>query len=181
MVCMAKAKDKQRINSYKFDNALNSVIGNLKSEGRTNTEIAELLNVSYQTFAKWVKQSLELSTVIAQGRDSAVDAVEANLFRRAMGFYHPETKVFCNEGEIITHTYQKFIPGDVGAMAFLLKNMRPSQWRDRPDGVDPSERNTINLGFQPKSKRYAAEQEQPDDDGTGPNTEPDDDDLSFLD
>lgn len=146
----------------KFKNALNGLITNLKMEGDTNRRIADLMNISTSTFSNWVKQSVELSAAIQQGKDSAIDAVEANLFRRALGFYHMETKVFCTDGMVTTCDIQKFIPGDVGAMCFLLKNARPDKWRDKPAN-DPGNLDNIIMGWKPKSIRNESEPEiEPD-------------------
>ena len=55
----------------------------------------------------------------------------------ATGYWHPEEKVFCRNGQIIRVKTIKYYPPDTAACIFWLKNRRPNLWSDRVrDGAD---------------------------------------------
>ena len=45
-----------------------------------------------------------------------------------MGYSHPETKVFCQDGKITTYEVIKHYPPDFSSMCFWLKNR--AGWKD---------------------------------------------------
>lgn len=55
------------------------------------------------------------------------------MFERAIGYSHPEEKVFCNNGEVIVHKTTKHYPPDTQAGIFLLTNRQRSRFRDKKD------------------------------------------------
>ena len=73
---------------------------------------------------------------LKRGKVVADDAVEAALYRRAVGYTYDEVKVNSyvdnnqNQRQFRTVT-TKEIPPDVTAAIFWLKNRRPEKWRDR--------------------------------------------------
>ena len=64
------------------------------------------------------------------GKEVADRRVERALFERATGYNHPELKVFCHNGEIVTHEVNKHYPPDVTAAIHWLKVRKPSEWRE---------------------------------------------------
>lgn len=99
--------------------------------GLTEVEIAKELGISKATLNNWKKKYPEFLDSIKKGRLEPDDIVEASLFQKATGYSCKDTKIFCNDGEIIEREYEKFYPPDTTACIFWLKNRRPEKWRDR--------------------------------------------------
>jgi hypothetical protein len=56
------------------------------------------------------------------------------LYEKAMGLCsHRETKVFCQDGEIITKDIDKRYAPDTTAQIFWLKNRDPGRWKDKKE------------------------------------------------
>lgn len=111
--------------------------------------MAELIGIGHALFLKWLEIYPELNAALESGRSLAdADVVEA-LYRRAIGFSHPHTKLFVNRGtradpcfEIVEHTMIEHYPPDTGACEFWLTNRQPEHWRKTqtientgPDGM----------------------------------------------
>jgi hypothetical protein len=70
-----------------------------------------------------------LKASIKKGKEEFDTAnVEKSLLARALGYEHPEEKVFCHNGEIITHNQIKHYPPDVAAILVWLTNRQPERW-----------------------------------------------------
>ena len=98
--------------------------------GFTDLEIAEVLDLTEQTINNW-KKIPEFFEALKENKAEADELVELSLFERAVGYSHPEEKVFQYEGEIITHETIKHYPPEPVACFFWLKNRKPKEWRDR--------------------------------------------------
>jgi hypothetical protein len=102
--------------------------GDLLVDGRTSKEIAENLGTSLEYVIDWIDTDLsDHLDLLARIRD---EEVERSLFMRAIGYSHPEEKVFCHQGEIIKETVMKHYPPDTAAVQFWLKNKQPEKWAD---------------------------------------------------
>lgn len=104
----------------------------LSRRGLTDKEIAEVLLLSESTLTIW-KRDPNFFTFLNKAKDLADSLVERSLYERAMGYDHPEDKVFCTDGVVTTVPTIKHIPPDVTAQIFWLKNRRKADWRDRAD------------------------------------------------
>lgn len=102
--------------------------------GVTDEEMADELGIVRSTYYKWKKDHPEFSDAIKAGKDRPDDLVEAALFKRAVGFRHPDEKIFLNKfGEIVRAETVKHYPPDPTSMIFYLKNRRPEKWRDKQE------------------------------------------------
>lgn len=99
--------------------------------GATEKQTADFFGVALSTFYRWRIEHEDFAKAVAYGRRERDNQVERSLFERAVGYSHAEEKVFCQQGEIFTHTVTKHYPPDTGAMIFWLKNRRPEEWKDR--------------------------------------------------
>ena len=99
--------------------------------GATDLQLANFFEVSEQTIYTWKQNYSEFLEALKLSKELCDSQVERSLFQRAMGYSHPEVKVFQSNGEIITHEVIKHYPPDTTAMIFWLKNRNPQEWRDR--------------------------------------------------
>lgn len=107
--------------------------------GATNEDMAGFFNVSVETLDNWRKAHPEFLDAIREGKMQADANVGQRLYERAMGFSHPEEKIFQADGQIIRANTIKQYPPDTTAAIFWLKNRRPDAWREKAD---------LNLGGQ---------------------------------
>lgn len=100
--------------------------------GATDKDLADFFEVSEQTINTWKKAHRSFLESLKAGKRLADADIAERLYQRAMGYSHPEEKVFQNAGEIITHQTTKHYPPDPTSMIFWLKNRDPERWRDKP-------------------------------------------------
>lgn len=110
-------------------------------DGLTEAQIAEKMEVSLNSIWQWKKKSEEFSNALKNGKDVVDRKVENSLLKRALGYEYEETtkEVFeipsgtNGEKQKRTHikTTTKFVPPDVTAQIFWLKNRKPAEWRDK--------------------------------------------------
>lgn len=101
--------------------------------GATNPRLAELFGVSVTTIEAWLRTHKDFSSAVMEGRDAADANVARSLYHRALGYTHPEEKIFNNAGEVIRVETVKHYPPDTNAANLWLMNRRPDLWRDRKE------------------------------------------------
>lgn len=109
--------------------------------GFTETELAEIFDVSLQTITSWEQKHPEFLASIRDGRDDYdSNEVEKSLRRRALGYDYKEITrelrgaidVETGEGKLsLTKEVTKQVVADVQAIIFWLKNRKAHRWRDR--------------------------------------------------
>jgi transcriptional regulator with XRE-family HTH domain len=102
----------------------------LARRGLTQEQIAAEMGISCTTLKEW-KKHREFLTALKEGKSEADNKVEASLFQRAVGYSYKEVKHVDSEkdGKRVERM-TKFVPPDVTAQIFWLKNRRPDLWRD---------------------------------------------------
>jgi hypothetical protein len=99
--------------------------------GANDKKLAEYFKVVESTLNKWKIDYPEFSESLKKGKEKFdTENVEVSLLQRALGYEHDEEKVFCHNGDIITHNQIKHYPPDTTACIFYLKNRLPSRWKD---------------------------------------------------
>ena len=98
--------------------------------GATNAQLAELFGVSDTTIDNWLAKYSEFLGAVKRGRAEADSRVAESLFQRAVGYSHPEDKVFLHEGTPVVVPTVKHYPPDTTAAIFWLKNRRRADWKD---------------------------------------------------
>jgi hypothetical protein len=99
--------------------------------GFTVVEVSKIIDISEDSILRWRRNKPDFCKTLGEWKADADIRVEKSLYERACGFEHPEEKVFCNNGEIITHLTTKKYPPDYQSMALWLKNRQPDKWRDK--------------------------------------------------
>lgn len=113
-------------------------------DGLTDEQIAENMGVAVSSLYNWKKEHLEILEALKKGKEVVDRKVENALYERALGGTREVKKTFkvkksyydekgrkCEIEELKTGTDEIFVPGDVTAQIFWLKNRKPQDWRDR--------------------------------------------------
>lgn len=105
--------------------------------GMTRADVAQALGIHASTLSSWGKKLPSLKTALEQGSDIADTTVENALYRRAVGFpYEERVDTEMTDGRVKVKRYTRYMPADVTACIYWLKNRKPDQWRDRKDVED---------------------------------------------
>ena len=100
--------------------------------GLKDTEIAHTLKITERTLNRWKHDHPDFCQSLKDGREEADGMVARALFHRAIGYSHPEDKIFISNGKPIIVPTIKHYPPDSVAAIFWLKNRRPDKWMDKP-------------------------------------------------
>lgn len=101
--------------------------------GATDKDLAELFEVSEKTINTWKKEYPKFLQSLKDGKDDADAKVAQAMYKRAIGYEHPEDKVFCNNGEITIQPTTKHYPPDQASCMSWLKNRQPDKFRDKQE------------------------------------------------
>jgi len=105
----------------------------LFSKGATSAEVSKALKVQISTLYDWADKKPEFSEAVRRGKAVADELMEQALFKRGVGFSHPDTHFSSYEGEITATSFTRHYPPDTNACIFWLKNRKPKEWRDAHD------------------------------------------------
>jgi len=98
--------------------------------GADDKRLAELFDIDVATVNNWKISHPEFFESIKRGKELADAEVANRLYNRAMGYSHPEDKIFMHDGEPVIVPTTKHYPPDATSAIFWLKNRQPSKWRD---------------------------------------------------
>lgn len=100
----------------------------LLSHGIIEEKVCEILKITRVTL--WnAKKSPEFFNTVLGAKENADREVVKSLFQSAVGYSHPDEKVFVHEGELIVHKTTKHYPPNVGAATLWLINRQRQAWR----------------------------------------------------
>jgi len=105
----------------------------LAALGLTDEQIADVLGIAVATLSNYKNEHPEFLEVLKEGKAISDQRVVESLYRRATGYSHPETKLFCYEGSIIQADITRHHPPDTTACIFWLKNRDRENWRDKTE------------------------------------------------
>ena len=104
-------------------------------DGLTEEQIAENMGISRSTLSEWKNLYSDISDTLKRGKEVIDRQVENALLKRALGYEYEEVSEKYELG-ILTErkvTKKQVVP-DTTAQIFWLKNRKPSDWRDKPEG-----------------------------------------------
>ncbi|WP_154224596.1 helix-turn-helix domain-containing protein [Marinicella rhabdoformis] len=99
--------------------------------GATDKDLADIFGVDERTINTWKQKHDEFFQSLKKGKDYFDCKVETALAERAIGFKHPEEKIFLNGGEVIRIETTKHYPPDVTACIYWLNNRKSKEWASR--------------------------------------------------
>tara|TARA_R110000764_G_scaffold10764_3_gene32831 strand:+ start:90 stop:548 length:459 start_codon:yes stop_codon:yes gene_type:complete len=115
----------------KYNKKYNEQARKLCLMGYTDVELADFFEVSVRTINNWKKEYPDFLHALKLGKSYADAEVTASLYERAVGYSHTETKVFNNQGEILTHDVKRIYPPDPISIKYWLNNRQPEKWREK--------------------------------------------------
>ena len=116
----------------------------------SDEEIALRCGIEPSTFRLWQKKYPEFDEAVRLGKSESDFLVIQALHKRAVGFnvgvqktyklkrvdYDPDTgKKLREYEELAVGADESYIPADVRATSFWLKNRQPERWSDKPEGA----------------------------------------------
>ncbi len=106
--------------------------------GAIDSDLAEMFGVSRMTIQNWKNSSEEFFWALKAGKDEANHTVERSLFKSAQGSYYEEEEakviqISRFEQTVVKETVKKYLPPNVTAQIFFLKNRMPEEYRDKHD------------------------------------------------
>lgn len=131
---------------WKEDSGL-ECIRRLAEEGLSDEEIELRSGIGVTLFRRWKKEHPEFAAAIELGRAGADYAVVEALYKKAIGYnvslsktyklkridYDPDTgKKIREYEELATGIDENYVPGDLKAETFWLKNRQPERWSEKP-------------------------------------------------
>lgn len=120
----------------------------LTEEGLTDEKIAKVLGINPVTLWNWKKNNPDLLKTIKENKELWDQQVVRSLKARALGYSHPETKVFCNTlGEITTKEVMKVYPPDPTSIIFWLTNRQRENWKRNAETGTVTEPITLNMNL----------------------------------
>jgi hypothetical protein len=114
--------------------------------GLTNDEMAKFFGVGPSTFDRWMASHDEFRCAINESKLLADGDVALSLYKRALGYSHPDVHISNFQGMITVTDIVKHYPPDTGAAFIWLKNRQPHKWKDK---VEVKEDINLNI-FPPK-------------------------------
>jgi len=114
--------------------------------GMTDEELAESFHVDERTINNWKIEHPQFLQSLIRGKDIADAEVAESLYKRAVGYSHPDVHVSNFQGAITITDLTKHYPPDTGAGKLWLTNRQPKRWKDR---VEIKEEINLNV-FPPK-------------------------------
>ena len=107
--------------------------------GLTDEQIASNIGICTATLYNWKANHVEILEALKKGKDVVDIQVENALLKRALGYEYEEVMAETSDDGIKRRVTKKFIPPDVTAQIYWLKNRRPEFWRDKPESVGDSD------------------------------------------
>ena len=100
-------------------------------DGLTDAQLARKMGISCGTLYAWKNKFPEISEALKKGKEVVDIEVENALLKRALGYEYTETMVEHSPDGVKRRKTVKFIPPDVTAQIFWLKNRKPETWREK--------------------------------------------------
>ena len=114
-------------------------------DGMTQAQISKNMGISLSTFKEWLKKFPAISAALKKGKELADYEMENALYKKGIGYtvtLKKPIKVkkteYDGNGRKVKETenieyaeVEEYIPPDVTAQIFWLKNRKPDVWRDK--------------------------------------------------
>jgi hypothetical protein len=99
--------------------------------GATDEQMIGFFDTTIATFYSWKKHHPEFLKALSEGKHDADANVARSVYKNALGYSHPETKVFVSDGIVTQVPVIKHYPPNQAAGAYWLSHRQPEMWRER--------------------------------------------------
>ncbi len=99
--------------------------------GLSDKDMAEVFGITPSQMRRWVAFYPMLKDAIEAGRTEADVVVLQSVYKSAIGYSHPEEKLFMWDGEVIRADTVKHYKPDMTAAKLWLTNRDREHWKDR--------------------------------------------------
>ena len=103
----------------------------MAEKGFIDQQIADFIGVRESTLNNWKNKHPDLMEALKDAKIGPNKHVEIALYDRALGYSHPEEKIFNDQGIILRADTIKHYPPDTTACIIWLKNRDHERWRDK--------------------------------------------------
>ncbi|WP_425446660.1 hypothetical protein [Dethiothermospora halolimnae] len=115
-------------------------------EGATDREICDKLDISHDTWYRYMKEHKILSDLVSMGKSVMDSRVEKALFKLALGYEYEEIKTIVEEGKngkkkTRIEKVKKYQPPNATALSFWLRNRQPEKWNERKEVIIDTKEN----------------------------------------
>lgn len=109
-------------------------------DGLNDDQIAQKMGINRSTYYRWQVENKDIRDAIKRGKAPVDIAVENALYKSAMGFTKKVRKPIKlrqrGGAEVVEYVEEEiYVPPQVTAQIFWLKNRKPNKWRDKPDDI----------------------------------------------
>lgn len=109
-------------------------------DGFTNREIAKKMRIDESTFYDYLKNFPDISKAIKKGKEVIDYEVEAQVIKSIKGFVETyDQQTVTKDGDVIDYQESKYIPPNMTAAIFWLKNRQPEKWNKKAVVEDPGD------------------------------------------
>jgi hypothetical protein len=99
--------------------------------GLTEEQTCGVLNITRGTFDRWLKEHQDFAQAVRDGRASADGEVVKALFKRALGYSHPDVDIRVVRGAVVQTEIIKHYPPDTVACIYWLNNRQRGLWSNK--------------------------------------------------
>jgi len=107
-------------------------------EGVSDEEIARRMDIHPRTLADWKRSVPEIAAAMERGLNATEARVEEALLKCALGFSYTESIEEDTPSGVKVKRSEKYVPPDVHAILFYLRNRMPERWSDKPGSKSDS-------------------------------------------
>lgn len=104
-------------------------------DGLTDEQIAKNIGINRKTLYEWKKKYDLISNTLKKGKTIYDVEAEQNLHKVGQGYYVEEVETYITETNGVQtkriKKTKKWVPPNVTALIFWLKNRKPDVWMDR--------------------------------------------------
>lgn len=150
-----------RPSKYKKIEDYLDLVMKLAKHGMIDSQIADILGISYTTLNEYKREHPEFKTALNDGKKISNKKVVRALYERAIGYSHPEDKIFVTkEGATVIVPTTKYYPPDTGACVYWTKNRMPKKWKEKQEiAVTDNTKIIMSDAFMPKPEEEKTEDE----------------------
>lgn len=124
-------------------------------DGLTDEQIAHNMGVAYSTLKEWKNKYSAFSAALKKGKEVVDIQVENALLKTATGYHEKVRKAIklktvrqdghkkIEEERVEYVEEDVFVPGNVTAQIYWLKNRKPDQWREKPQPTDDNDKGVV--------------------------------------